>query len=140
MQKIKQFLSTSLNASLIAMLLAFGVIAMASVPVNAQADEICKGVGYVDNDPNKTECDASADGTVRKVVKLVINVFSWIVGIISVIMIIIGGLKYITSTGESSNINSAKNTILYAIIGLVVVALAQIIVLFVLGSVDSQTS
>ncbi len=46
-------------------------------------------------------------------------------------MIIIGGLKYITSAGESSNVTSAKNTIMYAIIGLVIVALAQFIVRFV---------
>ncbi len=47
-------------------------------------------------------------------------------------MIIVGGLKYITSGGDSGNITSAKNTILYAIVGLIVVALAQIIVRFVL--------
>jgi hypothetical protein len=55
------------------------------------------------------------------------------VGFVAVIMIIIGGLKYVTYSGDSSNINSAKNTILYAVVGLVVVALAQIIVKFVLA-------
>jgi hypothetical protein len=52
--------------------------------------------------------------------------------VVAVIMIIVGGLKYITSGGDSGNITSAKNTILYAIVGLIVVALAQIIVRFVL--------
>lgn len=66
------------------------------------------------------------------VIKTIINILSLIVGIIAVIMIIIGGLKYITSSGDSNNITSAKNTILYAIIGLIIVALAQVIVLFVL--------
>ena len=73
-----------------------------------------------------------AGQTVDGIIKLVINVFSLIVGVVSVIMIIIGGLKYITSGGDSSNITGAKNTILYAIIGLVVVALAQVVVKFVL--------
>ena len=59
--------------------------------------------------------------------------FSAIVGIIAVVMIIVGGIKYITSGGDSGNVTAAKNTILYAVIGLVVVALAQIIVKFVLG-------
>ena len=48
-------------------------------------------------------------------------------------MIIIAGLKYITSQGEPANIATAKNSIIYAAIGLVVVALAQVIVRFVLN-------
>jgi hypothetical protein len=63
-----------------------------------------------------------------------INIFSVIVGVIAVVMIIIGGVKYITSGGDAGNVTGAKNTILYAIIGLVVVALSQVIVQFVLGS------
>jgi hypothetical protein len=74
-------------------------------------------------------------GKVDEIIKLVINIFSLIVGVVSVIMIIIGGLKYITSGGDSGNVTGAKNTIMYAIIGLVVVALAQIVVKFVLEKV-----
>jgi hypothetical protein len=48
-------------------------------------------------------------------------------------MIIIGGLKYVTSNGDSNSISSAKNTIIYALIGIVVVAIAQSVVRFVLG-------
>jgi cytochrome bd-type quinol oxidase subunit 2 len=66
--------------------------------------------------------------------KKIINIFSVIVGVIAVIMIIIGGLKYITSGGESSNVSGAKNTIIYAIVGLIIVALAQFIVHFVLSN------
>ena len=58
-----------------------------------------------------------------------------VVGVIAVIMIIIGGLRYITSGGDSNNTKGAKDTILYAIIGLVVVAMAQVIVKFVLNKV-----
>ena len=50
---------------------------------------------------------------------------------ISVIMIIIGGIKYVTSQGESAAVGSAKNTILYAVIGLIVAILASTIVAFV---------
>ena len=76
---------------------------------------------------------AGATETVNKNVRLALNLFSSVVGIIAVVMIIIGGVRYITSNGDSGNVNNAKNTILYAIIGLVVVALAQIIVRFVLA-------
>lgn len=66
------------------------------------------------------------------VIALVVNVISMVVGVLAVIMIIFGGMKYITSGGESNKITSAKNTIIYALIGLVIVALAQFIVRFVL--------
>jgi hypothetical protein len=62
----------------------------------------------------------------------VVNLFSVIVGIVAVIMIIVGGFKYITSGGDSSNVSDAKNTILYAIVGLIIVAISQFIVRFVL--------
>lgn len=75
------------------------------------------------------------EDAVNTIITTVINIFSLVVGVISVVMIIIGGLKYITSGGDSGNVSGAKNTILYAIIGLVVVALAQVIVRFVLQRV-----
>jgi cytochrome bd-type quinol oxidase subunit 2 len=92
-----------------------------------------------------TTCTTNADGTapadantkVNNTITLVINIFSIVVGIVAVIMIVLGGLKYITSGGDSNNVTSAKNTILYAVVGLVVVALAQFIVRFVLGKVNS---
>lgn len=78
--------------------------------------------------------DSSAtEGKINSTIATVINIFSWIVGITAVIMIIIGGFKYITSQGDSANVSGAKNTILYAIIGLVVAAMAQAIVKFVLN-------
>lgn len=79
--------------------------------------------------------DGDAETKVNNIITTVINVFSLVVGVVSVIMIIIGGLKYITSGGESNNVTSAKNTIMYALVGLVIVALAQVIVRFVLGRV-----
>ncbi len=53
-------------------------------------------------------------------------------GIVSVVMIIIGGFRYVVSGGDSNGVSGAKNTILYAVIGLVVVLFAQIIVTFVI--------
>ncbi|OGL37906.1 hypothetical protein A3E49_01355 [Candidatus Saccharibacteria bacterium RIFCSPHIGHO2_12_FULL_49_19] len=62
----------------------------------------------------------------------IINVLSIAVGIIAVVMIILGGFRYVTSGGDATKVQSAKNSLMYAIIGLIVVALAQIIVRFVL--------
>ena len=70
----------------------------------------------------------------------VVNILSVVVGIVAVIMIIIGGFRYITSGGESGSVSGAKNTLIYAIVGLLIVALAQFIVHFVLNSATSSVS
>ena len=63
----------------------------------------------------------------------VANVLIFIIGAIAVIMLIIGGLRYVLSSGNSSAVEGAKNTILYAIIGIVVASLAFAAVNFVVG-------
>jgi hypothetical protein len=67
-----------------------------------------------------------------KYASTIVNILSVIIGFVAVVMILLGGFRYITSGGNSENVGKAKNTILYGIIGLVIVALAQIIVQFVL--------
>jgi hypothetical protein len=80
-------------------------------------------------------CSSSSvdDGSIGKLANEVVKLFSIIVGAISVIMIIYGGLRYITSGGDSGRVGSAKNTLIYAVLGLLIVALAQLIVHFVLN-------
>ena len=63
------------------------------------------------------------------------NTILLIVGLISVIMLVYGGLRYILSGGDSKKVTDAKNTVLYAIIGLIISLLAFAIVNFVLNSV-----
>ena len=62
------------------------------------------------------------------------NVMLFLVGAISVIMIVVGGLRYVISGGNSGNITAAKNTILYAIVGLIIAIMAYAIINFVIGS------
>lgn len=64
-----------------------------------------------------------------------INTLFIVAGAVAVIIIIIGGIRYITSTGDASRIKSAKDTILYAVLGLIVVVLARAIVGFVIGHI-----
>lgn len=59
----------------------------------------------------------------------------YVIGAISVIMLILGGLRYIISGGDNKKVTDAKNTILYAIIGLIFAVLAYAIVRFVLNSI-----
>lgn len=83
------------------------------------------------------DASSSGDKSITDAITLIVNIVSIVVGVVAVIMIIWGGLRYITSGGESSKITSAKNTIIYALIGLVVVALAQFIVHFVLAKASN---
>ncbi len=68
------------------------------------------------------------------------NIALGIIGALSVIMLIWGGLRYILSGGDSKKVTDAKNTILYAIIGLIIAVLAYAIVNFVLNTLSSVTT
>ena len=70
----------------------------------------------------------------------IVNILLFVIGAISVIMLIWGGIRYTTSGGSSGAVSSAKNTIMYAIIGLVVAFLAYAIVNWVLGAVGNGTT
>lgn len=62
----------------------------------------------------------------------IINILIFVVGILAVLMLIIGGMRYTLSAGDSNAVNGAKNTILYSIIGVVVAVAAYAIVNFVI--------
>ena len=127
----------SLKAVIFSLLMAFSLVSLqGSVGAQNQAD-ICGGTkltfsesarGCVTRDAqNRTEQDRIND-----LIANIINIFSIIVGIVAVIMIVFGGFKFITSGGDSAKVTAARNTVLYAVIGLIIVALAQIIARFVL--------
>jgi len=139
----------SLRNTIVSLLSAVTLVAVPlAVPALVAADaptiQSCLGQGTSLTAPSDAgTCDNSgvtAGATnVQSIIKTVINIFSFVVGVVAVIMIIVGGFRYITSGGDSGNVSNAKNTIIYAIIGLVVVALAQLIVQFVLNRVTSTT-
>jgi len=79
-----------------------------------------------------SQTSQQAEGNVNTTIKNIINLLTVIIGIVAVVMVLIAGFRYITSGGKQESVASAKNTLLYAVIGLIIVALAQIIVRFVL--------
>ena len=81
---------------------------------------------------NEENC--SGDG----IFKTITNVMLFLIGAVSVIMLIIGGLRYVVSGGDSTAVQNAKNTILYAIVGIIVAILAYAVVNFVIGSFAGQ--
>ncbi len=68
------------------------------------------------------------------------NVLLFAIGAIAVIMIVVGGLRYVISGGDAKQVDAAKNTILYAIIGIIVALLAYAAVGFVTSSFTAGTS
>ncbi len=89
----------------------------------------CNGTAASSN--TQVDCTNAGNG-ISNIVTQVLNIFSWVVGIVAVIMIIIAGFRYIVSGGEEAGVRGAKNAIIFAIVGLVIVAIAQIIVQFVI--------
>lgn len=75
----------------------------------------------------------SSKTSVGSIIKTVVNILLFVLGAICVIMIVVGGIRYATSQGDQSGVQAAKNTILYAVIGLIVAIAAYAIVDFTIG-------
>jgi hypothetical protein len=132
-KNIKKLLSAAIL--LPAMVLSFGVLVQPA-PAHAAFD---KGLqdGANSAQGKDQQGDASSlfgDGSNGGVFRTITNVALFLIGAISVIMLIYGGVRYTVSGGDSSQVTAAKNTILYAIVGIVVAILAYAVVNFVIGS------
>jgi hypothetical protein len=119
------------------MALAFSFFVMLPAPAyaacpgsgdNSAKEQVLKGVG--------TAGGNCSGAKVNDVVSTVVNILSIIVGIAAIIMIIISGLKYITSGGDSNKVGSAKTTLIYALVGLAIAISAQFIVDFITERVN----
>jgi hypothetical protein len=98
----------------------------------------CDAAGTTDAN---NSCDPTTSaGGVGSTVTTVINILSAVGGVAAVIVIVVSGLRYVTSGGKEEGVKNAKNGILHAIIGLVVIALAQLIVHFVLNQTTTATT
>jgi cytochrome bd-type quinol oxidase subunit 2 len=140
--KLRKSLIT-LIASVVVMATPFASFAVASAADGTTDIQACvsQGVG-LSTAGNGSSCTPSdtqgGSNKVQSIVTTAVNIFSIVVGIIAVIMIIVAGAKFIVSRGESGNVTGARNTITTAVIGLIIVALAQIVVQFVLDKVSSS--
>ncbi|MCL1839675.1 pilin [Candidatus Saccharibacteria bacterium] len=117
------------------------VVGVAGVALPAWADVTCPDGSTASSSAGCAAAGADAvdpDGgsvDLMNVIQAIINTVIFVVGIIAVVMIILGGIQYSTSQGDSGKVKKAKDTIMYGIIGLIVALLAFTIVNFVLSSV-----
>ena len=123
-------------------LLAFGLILAFATPIvttsnvlNSQAyaegaaDLIQKGADSTGQKDSRSAGDLAKD---------FVNIMLFAVGILAVIMLIWGGIRYVLSGGDSGAVSSAKKTILYAVVGLIVAILAYAIVNFVITTIAKK--
>jgi len=123
-------------------LLAFGLIFAFATPIvvtsnildnqahaEGAADLIQKGADSTGQKDSRSAGDLAKD---------FVNIMLFAVGILAVIMLIWGGIRYVLSGGDSGAVSSAKKTILYAVVGLIVAILAYAIVNFVITAIAKK--
>lgn len=129
MKTLKKYAVVSaVMVAVLALVAAFAPIAPEALAACDPNQGISGGIDCTDT--GNTPADAESIFTT------IVNILLFIIGAISVIMLIIGGIRYTVSGGDSGNVTAAKNTILYAIIGLVVAFLAFAIVNWVLDALS----
>ena len=130
---MKKSLTTALKGLLVvpafAMVLGFAAVPFAQSAYAESPGGISEGANSAKSEDQSA--DLFGDGGIFRTIT---NVLLFLIGAVSVIMLIIGGIRYTISGGDSTAVSSAKNTILYAVIGVIVALLAFAIVNFVLGS------
>jgi hypothetical protein len=125
---MKKFLFILVTASLLLLSLPAQVSA-----VYNPFEQACQG------DVPSDICDTPAENPVSGANGVILNtvqIVSFVIGVTAVLVIMYGGFKYITANGDANSISSAKNTIMYAVIGLLLSLLSQAIVIFVLNNIS----
>lgn len=105
---------------------AYDVINHSGVCSKAPGSAACQ-----DNSSSKTDPLTGSNGLILKVSRII----AVAAGIVAVIMIIVGGFKFIVSGGEAQAVASAKKTILFSVVGLIVIALSETIFTFIVGNI-----
>ena len=104
-----------------------------TTPAQTSNDGICNNENIVEEVKKAAGCpDYGNENALRPMIMSILNAIIAISGLIAVIYVIIGGINYMTSQGDAGKLQKAKNTILYALIGMTVAVLAFAIVNFVI--------
>ncbi len=126
---------TVVTVVLLALVASVGILVSPQGAGAASKDAVCGGFQEALGDG----CGGTGEGQeIKSTIEDAINILSSVVGVVAVIMIIVGGIKYITASGDPGSIKSARNTVIYAIVGLLIVAVSQTIVKYVVANVVNQ--
>lgn len=124
---------------IVASLMFFSLICYLPITVSAQPtvnqqkteEELCKAAGNTYSNGVCTAPGKELTGSPSSFLNTFTNLMLYIAGAVAVIVIIIGGIRYITSTGDAMRIKQAKDTILYGIVGLIIAIIAWALVNFI---------
>ena len=129
-------MSNKLKSILISTLMVAVMVFGVSIIYQTGNTEIAGAINSeITSGMNATSAGTSTPTDANVVIKNVTNIMFFIIGAVSVIMLIYGGIRYTTSGGNANSVTAAKNTIMYSIIGLVVAILAFAVVQFVVNQV-----
>ncbi len=142
---MKQLLKNSLKSLWFvpAFALMVSAVGVGTVAPAAYAQDPCDDIsGGIGGGADCAQPDSGATSLFGEsgIFKTVVNILLFIVGAIAVIMLVIGGIRYVVSGGDQSAVTSAKNTILYAIVGIIVAFLAWAAVDFVVTQLDAGST
>ena len=128
MKKIINYLASGLVAMTLFAGVTTATMALSAPTVSAASpkQEVQDGIDAIGGNES-----GRGAASFTNLLESIINILLFIIGAIAVIMIIIGGIKYTTSNGDQAQVTSAKNTIMYSVVGLVVAIMAYSIVNFV---------
>lgn len=122
---MKQISEAKVLTVVMCLVMVFTVVSPVSLPVYADAkDEVKKGA-------DMTNSGGSAKQDLPDVITTIINVMLFIAGALAVIMIIYGGIRYITAHGDEKQVKVAKDTIVYSVVGLIIAIIAYALVTFI---------
>lgn len=132
---MKKYINLTLRALLIvpAFALSMGVLAAPMMPAdNVSALGLRDGADSAQGEDQASDIEGQGG-----IFQQIVNILLFLIGAVAVIMLVIGGFRYVISGGDQSQVTSAKNTILYAIVGIVVAFLAYAAVNFVLNNLSA---
>lgn len=126
MKRIKSIL---MSLVLLVSLGGGAVLAPAVAHADSAKQDVCQAL------QSGSDCTKNNTGSVSvgRLITAIINIMSLIIGVAAVIMMIVAGIRFVTSGGSSETVAEARNTIIYAVVGLIVAGMAQLLVQFVLN-------
>ena len=123
---MKQISKAKVLAAVMCLAMVFTAASLVSLPVYADSrDEAQNGAKLVDG-------GSGSNQNLPDIITTIINVMLFIAAALAVIMIIYGGIRYITAHGDEKQVKVAKDTIVYSVAGLIIAILAYALVTFIL--------
>mgnify|MGYP000040953659 FL=1 len=125
---MKQISKAKVLTAVMCLAMVFAAVSPVSLPVYADSKD------EVQNGANMANGGGGSNQNLPDIITTIINVMLFIAGALAVIMIIYGGIRYITAHGDEKQVKVAKDTIVYSVTGLIIAILAYALVTFIFNA------